>query len=185
MRIWSPWRIRRRRSRCWRRSSLASSSSRRLGLWSGRGCCAKTPSSGPSSSPSRGPLSSPSRGPSSLRDFSAYAILSLYLRFLTQFYVIPSKSTTDKAYLQDEEDPKSMAPPLQPKPLGRLGLFFLLGVNQTHRIGVTIAIFEFPPQTSKNGLPMGLGRRPPRPQKWQKIFFRIFHFFRLEHEKGC
>ena len=55
--------------------------------------------------------------------------------------------TTDEAYLQDEEDPKSMAPPPTAQTAGPIGLILPLGVHQRHRIGVTVAIFEFPSQT--------------------------------------
>ena len=70
-----------------------------------------------------------------------------------------------------------MAPPPTAQTAGPIGLIFLLGVYQRHRIGVTVAIFEFPSQTLKNGLPTGLGRHPPRPQKMSKIFFSNFSFF--------
>ena len=78
-----------------------------------------------------------------------------------------------------------MAPPPTAQTVGPIWLIFSLGVHHRHRIGVTVAIFEFPSQTLKNGPPTGSGRHPPRPQKWQKNFSRIFHFFRLEHVKGC
>ena len=72
-----------------------------------------------------------------------------------------------------------MAPPPTAQTAGPIGLIFSLGVNQRHRIGVTVAIFEFPSQTLKNGLPMGLGRRPPRPKKIAKNFFSNFSFFSI------
>ena len=77
-----------------------------------------------------------------------------------------------------------MAPPPTAQTAVPIGLIFSLGVNQRHRIGVTVAIFVFLSQTLKNGLPMGLGRRPPRPKKIAKNFFLNFSFFSIGTCKG-
>ena len=78
-----------------------------------------------------------------------------------------------------------MAPPPTAQTAEPIGLIFLLGVHHRHRIGVTVAIFEFQSLTQKNGPPYGLGPAPPETQKMEKNFFSIFSFFLLEHVKGC
>ena len=78
-----------------------------------------------------------------------------------------------------------MAPPPTAHTAEPIELIFLLGVHHMHRIGVTVAIFKFQSLTLKNGPPYGLGPAPPETQKMGKIFFQIFHFFLLEHVKGC
>ena len=67
-----------------------------------------------------------------------------------------------------------MAPPPTAQTAEPIGLIFLLGVHQRHRIGVTVAIFEFQSLTLKSGPPYGLGPAPPETQKIVKIFFSIF-----------
>ena len=58
-----------------------------------------------------------------------------------------------------------MAPPPTAQTAEPIGLIFLLGVHHRHRIGVTVAIFEFQSLTLKNGPPYGLGPAPPETQK--------------------
>ena len=70
--------------------------------------------------------------------------------------------------------PNRWHPPPTAQTAGPIGLIFSLGVNQRHRIGVTVAIFEFPSQTLKNGL----GPAPSETQKnSKKFFFEFFIFF--------
>ena len=91
---------------------------------------------------------------------------------------------TDEAYLQDEEHPKSPAPPPTAQTAGPIGLRFLLGVHQRHRIGVTVAIFDFPSQTLKNGPPKSSGCHPPETQKIAKKLFLNFSFLFIGTCKG-
>ena len=70
-----------------------------------------------------------------------------------------------------------MAPPPTAQTVGPIWLIFSLGVHHRHRIGVTVAIFEFPSQTLKNGSPYGLRPASPVTQKMAKIFFSNFSFF--------
>ena len=77
-----------------------------------------------------------------------------------------------------------MAPPPTAQTTEPIGLIFLLGVHQWYRIGVTVAIFEFPSQTLKNRPPTGSGRHPPKTQKMAKNFFSNFLFFSIGTCKG-
>ena len=77
-----------------------------------------------------------------------------------------------------------MAPPPTAQTAGPIGLIFSLRVHQRHRIGVTVAIFEFPSQTLKNGSPYGLGPASPETQKMAKNFFSNFSFFPIGMCKG-
>ena len=70
-----------------------------------------------------------------------------------------------------------MAPSPTAQTAEPIGLIFLLGVHQRHRIGVTVAIFEFQSLTLKSGPPYGLGPAPPETQKIGKFFFFNFLIF--------
>ena len=60
---------------------------------------------------------------------------------------------TERDDLQGEEGLKSLAPPLTAQTAGAIEPIFGLGILQRHRTGVTVAIFEFPSGTPKNGPP--------------------------------
>ena len=76
------------------------------------------------------------------------------------------------------QHPKSPAPPPPTaRTAGAIGLIFELVVHHRHRIGVTVAIFEFPSLTLKNGPPKGSGRDPLRPKNRKKKNFEFLIFF--------
>ena len=64
-----------------------------------------------------------------------------------------------------------MAPPPTAQTAEPIGLIFLLGVHQRHRIGVTVAIFEFQSLTLKSGPPLRARAGTPRDPKNGKNFF--------------
>ena len=59
-----------------------------------------------------------------------------------------------------DQNPKSLAPPPTAQTAWAIESIFRLGVHQRHRIGVTLAIFEFPSGTPKNWPPRFWGPHP-------------------------
>ena len=64
-----------------------------------------------------------------------------------------SVGVTERDDLQGEEGLKSLAPPLTAQSAWAIEPIFGLVILQRHRTGITVAIFEFPSGTPKNGPP--------------------------------
>ena len=77
-------------------------------------------------------------------------LLSCHLLYRKRYYNV-----------RRDQNPKSLAPPPPtPQTAWAIEPIFRLGVHQRHRIGVTLAIFEFPSGTPKNWPPRFWGPHP-------------------------
>ena len=109
--------------------------------------------------------------------FVDVVVVVVVVEFVLAIFHDIANSTTTTTLIQTKpkykmrSTPNRWHPPPTAQTAEPIGLIFLLGVHQRHRIGVTVAIFEFPSQTLKNRPPTGSSRHPPETKKMEKKFF--------------